>query len=134
MSILKKMGTHAYIVGMLDWWEDERKFHIVMELCDGGDLFSKIVEQGKYSEREAVRCCRQIAEALVYMHSCGVIHRDLKPENILLINTSIDSDLRIADFGLKNTHTLTHKLAGSADKVKHSAVWLTVCCVCMCRV
>ena len=38
MSILKKMGTHAYIVGMLDWWEDERKFHIVMELCEGWGL------------------------------------------------------------------------------------------------
>ena len=110
MSILKKMGTHAYIVGMLDWWEDERKFHIVMELCDGGDLFSKIVEQGKYSEREAVRCCRQIAEALVYMHGCGVIHRDLKPENILLLNSAIDSTLKIADFGLS-------KIVSSIDDV-----------------
>ena len=88
MSILQKMGQHRYIVSMLDWWEDDRKFHIVMELCDGGDLFSKIVEQGKYSEREAVRCCRQIAEALSYMHNCGIIHRDLKPENILLLNSS----------------------------------------------
>ena len=110
MSILKKMGAHAYIVGMLDWWEDERKFHIVMELCDGGDLFSKIVEQGKYSEREAVRCCRQIAEALVYMHSCGVIHRDLKPENILLLDSSMDSALKIADFGLS-------KIVSSIDDV-----------------
>ena len=110
MCILQKMGSHAYIVGMLDWWEDERKFHIVMELCEGGDLFSKIVEQGKYSEREAVRCCRQIAEALVYMHSCGIIHRDLKPENILLLNSSLDSDLKIADFGLS-------KIVSSIDDV-----------------
>ena len=110
MSILHKMGTHRFIVGMLDWWEDERKFHIVMELCEGGDLFSKIVEQGKYSEREAVRCCRQIAEALVYMHSRGVIHRDLKPENILLLDSSIDSDLKIADFGLS-------KIVSSIDDV-----------------
>ena len=100
MSILKRMGRHRHIVSMLDFFEDDRRFFIVMELCSGGDLFSRIVDQGKYSEQQAVRCCRQIAEALVYIHSCGITHRDLKPENILLLSSAIDSDIKLADFGL----------------------------------
>ena len=99
LSVLKRMGKHRHIVSLLDFYEDERKFYIVMELCQGGDLFSRIVEQGKYSETQAVRSCKQIAEALLYIHSCGISHRDLKPENILLLNTSSESDLKIADFG-----------------------------------
>ena len=96
LSILKRMGRHRHIVSLLDFYEDDKKFYIVMELCSGGDLFSRIVEQGKYSEAQAVRCCRQIAEALVYIHSCGITHRDLKPENILLLDSAVDADLKIA--------------------------------------
>ena len=66
----------------------------------GGDLFSKIVEHGKYTEVQAVRACRQLALALKHIHSVNVIHRDLKPENILLTSNSIDADIKICDFGL----------------------------------
>ena len=96
LNILKRMGRHRHIVSLLDFYEDDKKFYIVMELCSGGDLFSRIVEQGKYSEAQAVRCCRQIAEALLYIHSCGITHRDLKPENILLLDSAVDADLKIA--------------------------------------
>ena len=104
LSVLKRMGRHRHIVSLLDFYEDERKFYIVMELCQGGDLFGRIVEQGKYSETQAVRSCKQIAEALLYIHSCGITHRDLKPENILLLNSSPESDLKIADFGQLSHH------------------------------
>jgi hypothetical protein len=46
--------------------------------CRGGDLFTKIVQEGKYTEKRAVRCCRQLATALHFMHTQGVTHRDLK--------------------------------------------------------
>jgi serine/threonine protein kinase len=100
LSILSRLGRHRHVVSMLDYYEDERRFYIVMECCHGGDLFSKIVQQGKYTELQAVRCCRQIAEALQYIHSCGITHRDLKPENILLLDDGLEADIKLADFGL----------------------------------
>ena len=62
---------------LLDNWEDATRHYLVMQLCEGGDLFSQIVEHGKYSEAEAVKCCRQLAEALQHIHACGITHRGL---------------------------------------------------------
>ncbi|GJP30285.1 hypothetical protein CLOM_g448 [Closterium sp. NIES-68] len=65
-------------------FEDERAVHLVMELCDGGELFDEIVRRGRLSERDAAQVFRQIVSAVALCHSRGVLHRDLKPENILL--------------------------------------------------
>jgi len=100
IEILKAVGAHPNIVSLVDHYEDSRSHHLVMELCEGGDLFSQIVEHGKYSEKDAVRCCRQLATALKHIHDCGITHRDLKPENILLLDKSPESPLKLADFGL----------------------------------
>lgn len=100
IEILKAVGYHPNVVQLMDQFEDDKKFYLVMELCEGGDLFSQIVEHGKYSEKKAAKACRQLASALLHIHQCGVTHRDLKPENLLLTTPNIDADLKVADFGL----------------------------------
>uniref|UniRef100_A0A0D9XAC1 Calcium-dependent protein kinase n=1 Tax=Leersia perrieri TaxID=77586 RepID=A0A0D9XAC1_9ORYZ len=74
--------------------------HLVMELCEGGELFDRIVARGHYSERAAANLFRTIADVVQLCHSNGVIHRDLKPENFLFANKSEDSPLKVIDFGL----------------------------------
>lgn len=100
IKILSCIGEHRHIVSLIDTFADSSHYFIVMELCQGGDLFSRIVDVDRYSERDAANICRQIAEALQFIHSRGITHRDLKPENILLVDTSPKSDIKIADFGL----------------------------------
>lgn len=100
IKILRTVGTHKYIVSMEDIKEDSKCFYIIMELCQGGDLFSKIVEEGNYSELQAQKTCKQLAEALKFIHEKGITHRDLKPENILLVEPDLNSDIKVADFGL----------------------------------
>lgn len=121
IDILRAVGHHPHIVNLIDQFEDSSKCYIVMELCSGGDLFSQIVEHGKYSEAQAVRACKQLASALQWIHSKGVTHRDLKPENILLTSNSIDADLKVADFGLSKL------LKG------HQHVMKTICGTCKLR-
>ncbi|OEL31427.1 Calcium-dependent protein kinase 32 [Dichanthelium oligosanthes] len=74
--------------------------HLVMELCEGGELFDRIVARGHYSERAAANIFRTIVDVVQLCHSNGVIHRDLKPENFLFANKSEDSPLKVIDFGL----------------------------------
>ena len=68
-----------------------------MELAEGGEVFDRICEEGAYSEADAASVLRQVALALAFMHSIGVVHRDLKPENLLLTSTN---EVKVADFGL----------------------------------
>lgn len=90
---------HPNIIKYYGSYEDGDKFCIVMEYCAGGELFDQIVEKEKYSEDDARRILKSVADALQYCHTKGVVHRDLKPENILLVEKSNDSQVKIADFG-----------------------------------
>ena len=57
---------------------------IFMELATAGELFGRVVENGKLEEHEAVRYFSEVASAVGYLHEQGVVHRDLKLENVLL--------------------------------------------------
>lgn len=100
IAILRKVGQHPNIVSMEDFRDDQKHFYIIMELCEGGDLFSKIVETGNYSELQASKTCRQLASALKFIHEKNITHRDLKPENILLTTDDLNAQIKVADFGL----------------------------------
>lgn len=100
IRILRAVGQHPNVVSLLDTFEDEFDFYLVMEYCSGGDVFSYIVESGKFSEELAVKVCKELALALKHIHSKGVVHRDLKPENILLGTRDPKAPVKVADFGL----------------------------------
>ena len=58
---------------------------IVMELLSGGELFNRIVEQGRFTEANAAALFSQILLSMEYLHSLNIVHRDVKPENILCV-------------------------------------------------
>jgi len=98
-SILSLLGLHRHIVSLVDHFElpADGTSAFVMELADGGEVFERICEKGAYSEVEAASVVRQVALALAFIHTLGVVHRDLKPENLLL---TASGDVKVADFGL----------------------------------
>jgi hypothetical protein len=51
----------------------------VLELITGGELFDKIVKDGKFNEDTARKYFRQLVKGVKYCHAQGVCHRDLKP-------------------------------------------------------
>lgn len=100
VQILHHLGGHPNITQLKGAYEDRHSVHLVMELCEGGELFDRIVSRGHYSEKDAATMVRTMVKVVGHCHALGVIHRDLKPENFLLVNQSEDSPLKGCDFGL----------------------------------
>jgi len=106
IMLLQEMN-HPSIVELIDVYEDTEYVHIITDLCEGGELFNKIVKKTAnddgspcFPEEEAAKILHQILIAVKYMHQCGIVHRDIKPENILFETTEEDSPIKIIDFGL----------------------------------
>nr|GMD17746.1 calcium-dependent protein kinase 8-like [Ipomoea batatas] len=100
VEIMKHLPNHPNIVSLKDTYEDDSAVHIVMELCEGGELFDRIVAKGHYTERAAAVVMKTIVEVVQMCHRHGVMHRDLKPENFLFANKKETAPLKAIDFGL----------------------------------
>jgi len=51
------------------------KYYIVTQLATGGELFDRICEKGKFTEKDAAETIRQVLEAVNYLHQNNVVHR-----------------------------------------------------------
>ncbi|KAL5781080.1 hypothetical protein ACOSP7_006109 [Xanthoceras sorbifolium] len=100
VEIMRRLPKHPNIVTFKEAYEDKEAIYLVMELCEGGELFDRIVARGHYTERAAARVARTILEIVKVCHDNGVIHRDLKPENFLFADTNENAPLKAIDFGL----------------------------------
>lgn len=98
MQILTEMD-HQNVIKIFKIYEEEDNFSIIMEYCEGGELFNYIVKKQRLSEDETCFFFYQIINGIEYIHSKGIAHRDLKPENLLIGKNQI---LKIIDFGLSN--------------------------------
>lgn len=99
LDMLQRL-RHPHIVRFVDWFESRDKYYIITQLATGGELFDRICEKGKFTEKDASQTIKQVLEAVDYLHQNDVVHRDLKPENLLYLARTDDSDLVLADFGI----------------------------------
>ena len=97
VSIMQSLSTYGkYIVQLLDFYEEEEFFYLVMDYMSGGDVFDRILEKSKFTEEDARKLTMVLLKATRCMHNAGVAHRDLKPQNLMLTVSGcfswIDSD------------------------------------------
>ncbi|CAH8333103.1 unnamed protein product [Eruca vesicaria subsp. sativa] len=74
--------------------------YIVMEFCEGGESFDRIVVREHYTEKADAAVLKTIVEVVQVCHKQGVMDRNLKPENFLFANKKETSALKAIDFGL----------------------------------
>lgn len=88
--------SHPHIIKVFDFGREGELFYLAMELHIGGSL-ARRVQIGAFSTDRAMRLLDQIASALDYAHSEGLVHRDLKPQNVLLDK---QGNAILTDFGI----------------------------------
>jgi serine/threonine protein kinase len=99
IDILKSLD-HPNIVKPLEVFNRKRQMFIIMELCSGGDLYTR----DPYTEDEAGYIVGQLLSAISYMHSRNITHRDLKFENIMFESNSATASIKVIDFGLSKKY------------------------------
>src|SRR5207248_10489846 len=87
---------HPHIVGVLSAGEIDGMPYFTMPYVEGESLRSRIQREGPRSVGRTVSILKDVARALDYAHSRGVVHRDIKPDNVLLAGTSAT----VTDFGI----------------------------------
>ncbi|KAI0777738.1 kinase-like domain-containing protein, partial [Trametes elegans] len=94
------VSGHPNIITMEDAFEDEDYYYVVLDLCPGGDLHTKIWDEHLFDHNdELVRSAfLQIVDSVEACHAASVYHRDIKPENILCSEDG--SKVYLCDFGL----------------------------------
>jgi serine/threonine protein kinase len=88
---------HPGIQRSIDFTQDRSRPYMVMEYVEGETLRSMLSREKRLSVDKAIDLGSQLAAAMSYAHSQGVVHRDLKPENVLV---TPDGHLVVTDFGV----------------------------------
>ena len=103
---------HPNIIKLIEVYENEKYIYLIMELCTGGELFDRIVENtenGKpFTEKQAANLFKQMMSAINYCHKNGIVHRDLKPENLLYLTKDQNSPIKVIDFGMSKRFDASH--------------------------
>jgi len=109
VRVLSQM-KHPNIVTYQESFEDGGCLYIVMDYCDGGDLYRKINEQrGKlFLEEQIMSWFVQLALALKHVHDRKILHRDIKSQNIFLTRAGV---VKLGDFGIARVLNSTVELA-----------------------
>lgn len=99
---------HPNIVQIHDFGEQDEAYYMVMEFIQGRDLKRIIQEEGRVRPiSRALDIVDQVAGALHYAHSQGLIHRDIKPENIMISDEGLPI---LMDFGIAKLLTSSTQL------------------------
>ena len=114
--------AHPNIVGVYDWGTQDGTYFIVMEYVDGPSLSQVIRRDGPLHPRRAAELTSEVAAALGFAHSRGVVHRDVKPGNVLLTGSG---QSKVTDFGIARALSSPDEELTQAGSVMGTATYFS---------
>ena len=110
--------SHPNIVPIYSVDEVENLVFFVMACVDGDNLGTRLKNRGPLPVADVRRVLTEVADALSYAHSRGVIHRDIKPDNILM--DGVDGRALVTDFGIARA------ASGDGDSARLTATGIAI--------
>lgn len=106
-AILEEI-SHPFLVNLRSSFQDSKYIYMLFEYISGGELFSRLRKDGRFSNDVALFYACEILLAIQYLHKKDIVYRDLKPENLLIDK---HGHIKITDFGfakrIENDRTYT---------------------------
>ncbi|XP_026812339.1 serine/threonine-protein kinase NIM1-like isoform X1 [Rhopalosiphum maidis] len=98
---------HQNVIRLFEVIETYTKYYLIMEHAAAGELFKRLISEGRMHESEAKNIFSQIVLAVKHLHDRNIVHRDIKAENVFLSSRGV---AKLGDFGFSITVSNDEKL------------------------
>jgi calcium/calmodulin-dependent protein kinase I len=97
---LKLVSDSAYIVTLIDVFEEPDYTYMVLESLQGGLLIDRLIERRHYTEHDARLLMRGLLRGVEHCHNRRIAIRNIKTESLLCVSLKNDYDVKLTDFGM----------------------------------
>ncbi len=88
IAVMKRLD-HQHVTRIYETFEDDKNVYIVLEICEGGDLYERIQRFKRFSELQTAAVMEQVFRLFTYMWEVDIVHRDVKPENFMFLEANL---------------------------------------------